>query len=224
MKPPRFKPTWAAAVLATSGLAHAAGGHHAVDDAAMLDPGQCQVETWVDRHASNDRGLLHVGPACRLGPVELGLNLDRTRTPAENDVTAAGVQAKWARPLTDSLSVGLVLVATWLDRAPGFAGVTVVVPLTWQAHEQWLLHVNVGRDLLNGTADTDRGGAAVEWAPTPAWSFVAERFRENNGQFWRLGARLQLNASVNIDLGHARSLRADRPRWWTLGATWVFSR
>ncbi|GAB3762024.1 hypothetical protein GCM10028796_13080 [Ramlibacter monticola] len=224
MKMPRFRPVWAAAAQAASGLAHAAGGHHAIDDAAILDPGQCQVETWVDRHAANDRGLAHVGSACRLGRVELGLNLDRTRARAENDVSATGVQAKWSRPLTDSLSVGLVLGATWQDRAPGFAGGTVVVPLTWQPHEQWMVHVNVGRDFLNGSADKDRGGAAVEWAPTPAWSFVAERFLENNGQFWRLGGRWQLNSSVNIDLSHARSLRGDGPRWWTLGANWVFSR
>ena len=59
--------------------AHAAGGHHAVDDAAILEPGECQVETWADRERGGDRTLVHVGPACRIGPLEIGVNLDRTR-------------------------------------------------------------------------------------------------------------------------------------------------
>ena len=28
--------------------ARAAGGHHSVDDATILDPGQCQLETWFE--------------------------------------------------------------------------------------------------------------------------------------------------------------------------------
>ena len=36
------------ALIANASPVRAAGGHHAVDDAAMLDPGQCQIETWFD--------------------------------------------------------------------------------------------------------------------------------------------------------------------------------
>ncbi len=74
--------------------AHAAGGHHAVDDATILEPGQCQVETWADRERGSGRTLVHLGPACRIGPVELGLNLDRTRTSGSDAAMAGGPQLK----------------------------------------------------------------------------------------------------------------------------------
>ena len=65
--------------LAAVSSAQAAGGHHAVDDAALLEPGQCQVETWFDHELGGERRLLHVGPGCRVGAVEFGLNFDRAR-------------------------------------------------------------------------------------------------------------------------------------------------
>ena len=55
---------------------HAAGGHFAVDDAAILDVGTCGVEAWWER-ADPAGSLLHLGPACRVGPVELAINADR---------------------------------------------------------------------------------------------------------------------------------------------------
>ncbi|MDB5847914.1 MAG: hypothetical protein JWP29_1666, partial [Rhodoferax sp.] len=33
--------------LAAGAGALAAGGHHAVDDAAILDAGQCELESWL---------------------------------------------------------------------------------------------------------------------------------------------------------------------------------
>ena len=57
--------------------AHAAGGHHAVDDAALLDVGKCKVEGWLERETGGTRTLAHAGAGCRVGPVELGLNLDK---------------------------------------------------------------------------------------------------------------------------------------------------
>ena len=40
-----------ACLLGLTGHAYAAGGHHAVEDAALLEPGQCQVEFWHDRQS-----------------------------------------------------------------------------------------------------------------------------------------------------------------------------
>ena len=37
-----------ALALAAAG-ARAAGGHHAVDDAVMIEPGLCEFETWAER-------------------------------------------------------------------------------------------------------------------------------------------------------------------------------
>ena len=205
--------------------AHAAGGHHAVDDAALMEPGQCQVETWADRERGGARTLVHVGPACRVGPVELGLNLDRVRQAGEGTLSVAGPQLKWATPITESLSAGVALAAAWQDGSgPRFAGSTVVLPLTWQATETLAVHVNLGRDFRRNGPDMNRSGAALEWAATPQWSLVAERFRESAANFRRLGARYAVNDALSVDLGHARGLSGSAPAWWTLGLNWTFER
>ena len=112
-----------------------------MDDAALLEPGQCQVETWADRERGGARTLVHLGPACRVGPVELGLNLDRVRQTGEGAVVVAGPQLKWAVPLTASLSAGVALAAAWQDGSgPRFVGSTVVVPITWQAADTLAVH------------------------------------------------------------------------------------
>ena len=69
-----------ACLLGPGPKAWAAGGHYAVDDAVILEPEACQVEFWIDKAADGRGTLLHAGPACRVGPVELGLNLDGVRT------------------------------------------------------------------------------------------------------------------------------------------------
>lgn len=76
-----------AACLPAAAL-HAAGGHHAVDDAALLAPGQCHVESW---HARGDgTRLLHMAPACRFGAIEWALALER----GFGDGGTLGLQAK----------------------------------------------------------------------------------------------------------------------------------
>jgi len=213
-----------AGLLATAFSVRAAGGHHAVDDAALIEPGQCQVETWADREQGGARTLLHVGPACRVGPVELALNLDRTHLSGTGAVITAGPQLKWATPLGKSVSVGLVVFATGQEGAPNYLGSAVVLPVTWQASETWLVHVNAGRDLRHHAGDDNRAGAAVEWMPSQVLSFVAERFRESRRNFTRAGARWTVDPALSIDLSRARSLHAGVPAWWTLGFNWTFAR
>ena len=210
-----------ACLLASS--AQAAGGHHSVDDAVILDPGQCLIETWFDHAESSGARLWHVGPACRVGPVELGLNFDAIRTSVGERTSFGGVQAKWARPLTEKISIGAVVSATWKDRSPHRVGTGIVVPLTWQATEALQIHINVGRDFLDNAPDADRGGIAAEWSASQEWSFVAERFRELHTDRWRLGARYTLNTNVSFDLSRAQGL-GKAPSSWTAGVNWVFDR
>lgn len=217
----------AAAVLLGTALqqAHAAGGHHAVDDATILEPGQCQVETWADRERGGGRTLAHFGPACRIGPVELGLNLDRTRTSGSDAAVAAGgPQLKWVAPLSASVSAGIAVSANWQDARPRFAGSTVVLPLTWQATQDLAAHANLGRDFRHQGRSLSRSGAALEWTTTPQWMLVAERFRESQGNFWRLGARYTVNDAFSLDVSQARGLASGAPIWWTLGLNWTGQR
>ena len=219
---------WAAYLCGlTPTQTHAAGGHHSVDDAAILDAGQCQIETWTDRHADSAQGLLHIGPACRVGAVELGLNLEREHS-GEGRTVRVGPQVKWAFDINDRLSVGVLATVGWQsaahETALRFASSSVVVPVTWQIDESWRAHVNLGRDFRRAQPSTSHSGAAIEWSALPSVSFVAERFREGGGSAWRAGVRWMPMQALSIDLSRARGLRADAPAWWTLGLTWAFAR
>ena len=201
---------------------HAAGGHHSVDDAAILDPGQCQVETWSGQR------LAHLGPACRVGPVELGLNLEREHH-ADGRTVRTGPQIKWAFALTDTLSTGVLASATWQRNdnertSLRLTDSSLVIPVTWQFDDQWRAHLNLGRDFHRAQPSTSHSGAAIEWAALPALSLVAERFREGGRNAWRAGLRWAAAPALNVDLSHARDLRHDGPRGWTLGLTWAFAR
>lgn len=205
--------------------AWAAGGHHAVDDAALLEPGQCQLETWLEREAGSARRLLHLGPACRVGPVELGLNLDRQRPgEAGTSTTLVGPQLKWAHALTERLSVGIAAAASWQGPGARYQGSSLVLPLSLQLSDQWQAHVNLGRDFRAGQADGSRAGAALEWAPNAAWSFMGEGFRDGGTRHWRLGGRWNLRPGLSLDLSRARGLGAQPTAWWTLGLNAVIDR
>lgn len=204
--------------------AQAAGGHHALEDAALLETGKCQVEVWSDRYNGGQRSLWHVGPACRVGPVELGLNFDRAREDGMGRTGSVVSQLKWATPLNDRWSTGLVLGAGWQDRSPGYLGSSLIVPLTWQPADRWMVHANAGRDFRHRQPDSNRAGLGVEWAATSAWTLVGERFREGGAGFYRLGTRWSLDPSLSIDLSRASGLGGGAPAWWTLGVNWVFDR
>jgi hypothetical protein len=212
-----------ACLLGLASAARAAGGHHAVEDAALLDPGVCQLEVWVDRAAGGRGTILHAGPGCRAGPVELSLNLDRFHAERAGTATVVVPQLKWAVELVPSLSTGIVVAAAVHDHSPAFLGSSVVVPLTWEAAPGLLAHLNVGRDFVHRGPNAARGGVAVEWQAAPCCSLVAERFREARLDFWRAGFRYALRADLGIDVSRAEGM-AGAPSRWALGLNFVFDR
>jgi hypothetical protein len=220
---PRTSPARAIAVTAALWTAdgHAAGGHFGIDDAAVLDAGTCQIETWWERtdHAGS---LLHGGPACRIGPVELGLNADRIQPGDRAPQTLVGPQIKWATAIDDRVSIGLVALVAWQGSAPRYAGATVYAPLTLRAADAVLLHVNVGRDWLRDTRSRGRAGVSLEWQAAPEWTIVGERFHQYGSDFARLGVRWQQSPLLGFDLSRARGVGATSAGIWTLGATWTF--
>ena len=204
--------------------AQAAGGHHAVDDAAMLNAGKCKLEGWAERQTGGARTLHHLGTGCRVGPVELGLNLDKEKQTPSDASTSFGPQVKWGFPLHDVLSVGVVVSAKFNSQSPRYASSTVVLPLSWRATDTLSAHVNWGRNFLRGGAGQPRGGVSLEWTPNNDVSLVAERFREAANNATRLGARYALTPDVKLDISRARSLHTGGVSWWTAGAIWEFDR
>ena len=204
--------------------AQAAGGHHAVDDAAMLDVGKCKLEGWTERETGGARTLHHLGSGCRVGPVELGLNFDKEKQTVSDAATSFSPQIKWAFPLNDALSVGVAASAKFDSQSPHYASSTVVLPLSWRATDTLSAHVNWGRNFITGGAGQPRGGVSLEWAPISDLVLVAERFREAANNSTRLGARYALSADVKLDISRARNLHAGGVSWWTAGVVWEFDR
>jgi hypothetical protein len=80
----------AAASLMAAQAAFAAGGHHAVDDANILEPGQCEQEDWFSRERGGTR-IFHAGLNCGVGAWTCSRSGRRTSGPA----TAAPASSRW---------------------------------------------------------------------------------------------------------------------------------
>ncbi|RZI97279.1 MAG: hypothetical protein EOP78_01525 [Variovorax sp.] len=201
-----------------------------MDDAGTLDVGQCQYEAWGSRVGKDPtvRGL-HVGPACRVGPVEVGLGVDFLATRGERTVTYAGPQLKWTfygQGADDRLAAALSIGTTFNATRGGRAGGQFVIPLTWRALDNLQLHANFGADWAPGTgARTRRGGVQAEWALDETVSLIAERNRAYDLWTTRIGARLSVTPHISIDVSVARIGRAEqRQRGFVIGFNHEFSR
>jgi hypothetical protein len=212
----------AAVVALACAQAFAAGGHHAVDDAAILEPGQCEAESWLARARSEK--LLHLGAGCRVGPVELGVASEYARQPGGSQ-TGWGLQAKWAHELREGLSIGAALSAGWAAHVrPRFQASTASLLATWVPVESIALHANLGRDFVHQGADLGRSGVGIEWTARQGWTLMAERYLEEQTHFARAGVRWAASDAWTLDLSRSARLRGPGESAWTLGATWQFGR
>jgi len=195
----------AASLAVFAAASHAAGGHFDVDDATVLDPGHCQVETWFARAPSAGGSLGHLGPGCRVGPVEVGVNADRVSVDGQGR-TLLGPQLKWVvDPLVDKLSAGLAWNASYDLTNHGRAAQTVYVPFTWWVAEKFWLHANLGADRDFAGARWRRQGVSGEWAASDRCTFIAERVKIVGAWTSRLGGRLNVSNTLSLDLSAARS-------------------
>ena len=212
-------------LLSVSGsAAWSAGGHHAVDDAGLLDPGGCKLESWFERSGAPGR-LLHLGAGCRLGPVEVSAATEPQRQ-AGPSLADHGLQLKWAMQAAANWRAGVSLATGWQSHArPRYQGSTLTGLLSWSPHEEVGLHANLGRDFVHGGADATRGGVSIDWAPSGGpWSLMAERYRQEGGQFVRAGVRWTPASRWSLDLSRAVRLRGIGESSWTLGLTREFER
>jgi hypothetical protein len=207
--------------LAAPQLAQAAGGHHSVDDADILPAGACEQENWASRAQGGAR-LLHMGAACRLGPVQLGAAAEYGRDQGVS-ATAWGLELKWAHAMTDSLNVGLVVQPVWQAHLqPRYQGVSALALATWRPRDNLALHLNAGRDFVKGGSDEARGGIAAEWMAAQDWGLTVERYREQATHFARAGVRWLAGKSWSVDVSRAHRLAGPAPSNWTLGLSLAF--
>ncbi len=199
-------------LLAASAQAQAASGHHDVDDAVVLDPGQCQVDTWIFAGRRPTLRTLHLGPACRLGAVELGASIERARGAGGEVGDNAGPQIKWATELLPQrLAVGLASSAVWRLQGPEHrALVTVYMPVTaWLADGALQLHFNLGQDRDPSVGVQRRWGVAADWSLSDRWAVTAERRSQLAAALTRAGLRWNLTplSRVDISVAHGAGTR-----------------
>jgi hypothetical protein len=211
-----------ASLLLACAAGRAAGGHHAVDDAAIADPGQCQVELWAEH--SPQHHLQHLGPACNIAGAEVGINLDRNALSPSPTLRLRGVQSKWAWELRPGLSAGLAVGATWQSGGPPDRTYSLLLPMTWQPRDDLWLHLNLGRDFRHAATDLTRRGIAMEWQPHPQWQGLVEWFDDGLRLQRRAGLRYIPTSQLSIDLSRAQATTGQREAWWTLGLTWTWNR
>lgn len=208
--------------LSLSAASQAAGGHHAVDDAAILEAGQCQLETWLE--SAPGRKLQHLGPACQVLGVELGGSLERSSLGAEPPQRSAALQLKWATEVRPGLSLGAIWSPGWELAPTRTASRLLLGLLSWAPHADWALHLNLGRDLHAEAKQARRYGAALEWQASAQMQFLAESWRDALGSQRRLGVRYSFAPQLTLDLSRAQASEPLRPAWWTLGLSWTFER
>jgi hypothetical protein len=209
----------AGSLCATSVLA--AGGHHALDDAVILEPGTCQAESWLTRSSGSER-LLHAGGACRAGAIELGVAAERARS-GDDRQNGYQVQGKWATEVVPGFNAGVSLTGIWLAHArPRHQATSLAGLASWFPREDLAFHLNLGRDFLQGQADENRAGLSVEWTVRPGWSLTGERYLEAGTHFLRAGVRWAINEAWSVDLSRAHRVQGPGTSNWTLGATWQF--
>lgn len=203
-----MRPAWILPLWLGAAAAHAAG-HFDVDDAGVLDPGHCQYELWGGRFPDARTSLGHLGAACRVGEVELGFNAEGASV-AHWRTVSAGPQLKWTflgQGPDAVLSAAVSVSGTFdLPRRSGRMGGQFVIPLTWRATDDVLIHANAGTDWpTTGPARAIRKGIAAEWTLNPAISLIAERNRSLGLWTSRVGARVNLTPLVSLDLSLSRT-------------------
>ncbi|MFX1682252.1 hypothetical protein PV762_23800 [Mitsuaria sp. CC2] len=201
----------------------AAGGHHAVDDAATVDPGQCNLELWAEHSNLDRRQRQHAGLGCNLLGAEAGINADRETSRSASSLHLHGVQLKWATALQPQLAIGVVAGLGWQDQTPR-SQQSLLVPVTWTPREDLAFHLNLGRSRLKGGDARTQRGIAAEWQMSPGWQTLAEYFHDGERPLSRLGLRRTLSDQLTVDVSYARAgaVRTPKEGWWTIGANWTF--
>jgi hypothetical protein len=215
------------AMLATT--AHA-GRPLFTDDAGIVDPGACQLESWGQR----GRGGVSeywVLPACNpTGNLELTVGAAQFRAPGERDTRGILQGKSLFRPLEVNgwgwgVAIGNEFGATASRplRNRLIGDFYANVPVSWSLHDdRWLVHASVGW-LREREARRDRAtyGIATEYALTARTWALGEAFGQSgNGRpFYHVGLRHWLvPEQLQIDVTYGNRFgRGTEDRFVTFG-------
>ncbi|NGZ84976.1 hypothetical protein [Duganella aceris] len=206
--PSRRRAKAAACALALLPLTAHAGRPMTVDDAAIVAPGLCQLETYALHDARHNE--YWATPACNIGgDWELGIGRS-----GGGDAHYGRVQAKTVfKPLeTGGWGIGLVL-ADQFRSGRGLEGdVSANVPLSISlAGDSVLVHFNTGLMRTRAQRSTDAiWGVGAEFKLNERNSLTAEVFgQQRNGSRYQLGfAHALIPDRLQVDASWSRRLTA----------------
>lgn len=203
-------------------LAWAAGGHHAVDDATMLERGECHVESWYEFLRGGD-GLLQIGPGCNIGGVEWTFSYERARFDDGSSLNAYTPEAKYAHALDDNWAVAGAIGATYAAANSRWQTMELRLPVTYFLGDIAAIHATAAHFFERGGDNVWFWGVASDITLPADFELLLETFREDNEWFGRVGLRYFLPVEGLIaDISHAASERSEGEHITTLGLTWEF--
>ena len=197
------------------------------DDARVVDPKACQVESWVKRNEGSTE--LWALPACNpFGGFELTFGGGRVNENGDSSFTDHVVQAKTIlRPLDErGWGIGLAVGTVRHPRREtenGWPGDSYFyVPLSVAAKgEDWVLHFNVGMvHRRDDKSDIGTWGIGNEIRLAENTYFIPEVFRSTTGRpFYQVGVRQWiLRDRLQVDATFGNRLGSDpAERWFSIG-------
>ena len=199
------------------------GGPYAVDDAAIGNLGECQIESWAS-FASNGDFIGLAQPACvvSLGiPVEITTAFQASRFAGEW-ATLTGLQGKFILLPLGSLAVALV-INTLFDATNGENVTFVNVPASIKVRDDFRLNLNGGwqRDSIDDTNHFTWGGG-FEWDFQRQWTVIAEVYGQTgqlNNPRLQAGVRFAPTKAIDLDIVYGHNITGENANWITAGLT-----
>lgn len=202
-------------------LAHGFGGHYVVDDAALVDPGSCEVETWYSR-ADSDTDEVSGRLTCNVVPnLDLAVAVSRFSPDSE---TAVELEAKTLFREMDASgwAWGLTVIGHFSDSMSEFDGVEAYIPVTKALTDNLDVHTNVGFAYEHDGDDVAIWGLGAEYALGGGVSLIGETYGSHEGGTeLQVGARAELGAG-HLDLSYGQVRRDSDDNWVTVGFAWAF--
>ncbi len=199
-----------------------------VDDAAITNPGDCQVENWTQRTFGQTE--YWAMPACNVAQTwELAVGLGRIGPDGAGAAYRAGVmQAKTVfRPLEkNGWGIGLTIANQFREGAGIDGDLSVLVPVSLSLlDDQVLVHANAGWLRAHASGRQDGFWATgAEWAVRPRLTLTLETYGTGRGHgFTQAGARLTVipdRLAFDAGIG-SRTGRLGAERYATIGLTFA---
>ncbi len=203
----------------------AAGGPYAVDDAAVLEAGTCQVDAFAS-FGDESREAYVLAPSCVSGfaPwLEAGVAVERAHEGgAWGTVVEPGLKAVFGEIEEAGLSFGLSSGLVYDRTARSVAGYSLVGLVSVELAEPMTINLNAGyeRDRA-AAADHFVWGAGTVFQANENLAFIAETFGQDEGKTgFQAGFRPTIfNGRVDLDFVYGRNITGESGNWFSAGTS-----